>query len=182
MKVYTKTGDGGKTSLIGGTRTSKRDLRLHAYGTMDELNAFVGLLASFLDEEDENKKYLLAVQHTLFDIGSCLALDAENQADKYGIAFDGGKIGQIESEIDRLSGSLPALKTFVIPGGGKTAALCHVCRTLTRRGERILYEMTETYPVKKDILIFINRLSDYFFVLARFLNHTQGEEIFYAKS
>ncbi|NDV46342.1 cob(I)yrinic acid a,c-diamide adenosyltransferase [Paludibacter sp. 221] len=181
MKVYTKTGDKGQTSLIGGTRINKNDVRLEAYGTIDELNSFVGLLVSEVTEE-EHKKFLLSIQNSLFDMGSCLALDTTKpETEKYGISFDKTEISKIESEIDRLSENLPPLKSFVIPGGTKAAALAHVCRTVSRRAERCIYTMSEHYQVESEILIYVNRLSDYFFVLSRCFNKERGTEIFYTK-
>lgn len=181
MKVYTKTGDEGQTSLIGGTRVNKNDCRLEAYGTVDELNSFIGLLLSFYPD-DENKTFLLNIQNILFDLGSNLALDTTApNVEKYNITFDEEKIRQLEAEIDRISETLLPLKSFVIPGGSQAAALSHVCRTLSRRAERNIYTMSEQIAVKKEILIYMNRLSDYFFVLSRFLNKKEDREIFYTK-
>jgi cob(I)alamin adenosyltransferase len=182
MKIYTKTGDKGKTALIGGKRVNKNDTRLEAYGTIDELNSFVGLLISFLPDEDENKNFLFDIQNTLFDLGSDLALDTENaDAKKYNIAFDEQKIQKLEAEIDRISENLPALKQFLLPGGSQTAAFCHTCRTIARRAERNISTMSETFFVQKELFEYINRLSDYFFVLARFMNKNINKEIFYVK-
>ncbi len=181
MKIYTKTGDKGQTSLIGGTRVNKDDVRLNAYGTIDEFNSFIGLLISFLTE-DENKVFLFSIQNTLFGVGSNLALDTTvPDAAKYNISFDKKEIVILENEIDRLSENLPPLNSFVVPGGTQEAALCHVCRTICRRAERSIYTLSNSFPVSKEILIYINRLSDYFFVLSRFFNKRAGSEIFYTK-
>ena len=181
MKVYTKTGDKGQTSLIGGTRVNKNDVRLDAYGTIDELNSFVGLLISFISGDD-NKTFLLSIQNVLFDLGSNLALDTtKSDVEKYNISFEGENIQILEAEIDRVSETLPPLKSFVIPGGSQIAALCHVCRTIARRAERNIYTMSEHFFVQKELLVYVNRLSDYFFVLARFFNQKESGEIFYVK-
>lgn len=178
MKVYTKTGDKGKTSLIGGTRIAKNDIRLNAYGTIDELNSFIGLLVSFLDDERINI-FLGTIQNTLFDIGGILATDLEKT--KPYVAISKEKIQEIESEIDNLSNNLPELKSFVIPGGSKTASLSHVCRTMTRRAEREIYTMIEKFPIDENVIIYINRLSDLFFVLSRYLNQKEDSEKYYIK-
>lgn len=181
MKIYTGTGDKGQTSLIGGTRVNKNDVRVAAYGTVDELNSFIGLLVGFLPV-DENKEFLLSVQNTLFDLGNVLALDiTAPNIEKYNISFDREEIIKLENEIDRLSESLPPLKLFVIPGGTQVASLCHVCRTISRRAEREFYTMSEYFQVNSEIFIYINRLSDYFFILSRFFNKKEGSEIFYRK-
>jgi len=182
MKLYTKTGDTGKTALIGGTRVNKNDVRLEAYGTIDELNSFVGLLVSFLPDEDENKNFLLQIQNTLFDLGSNLALDTNvPNAEKYNITFEQKTVGKLEAEIDRLCENLPKLNSFLLPGGSKMAAICHVCRTISRRAERNICTMSEFFYVKKEVLSYANRLTDYFFALARHLNKETSKEIFYVK-
>ena len=178
MKVYTKTGDKGTTSLIGGTRVPKDDARLNAYGTVDELNSFIGLLVSFLDDK-RVCDFLANIQNILFDIGGILATDTEKTQPYTSITED--DIKQIESEIDFLGEELPALKSFVIPGGTKAAAMSHVCRTVARRTERKIYTMKEKYFVDENVLIYVNRLSDYFFVLARFLNKHEESEKYYVK-
>jgi len=182
MKLYTKTGDTGKTALIGGTRVNKNDVRLEAYGTIDELNSFVGLLVSFLPEEDKNINFLLEIQNTLFDLGSTLALDTNApDVEKYNITFDGKNVQKLEKEIDRLSENLPKLNSFLLPGGSKTAAICHVCRTISRRAERNICAISEFFDVKKEVLCYANRLTDYFFALARQLNRDTNKEFFYTK-
>jgi len=181
MKIYTKTGDEGQTSLIGGTRVNKNDIRLDAYGAIDELNSFVGLLVSSMPD-DENKAFLLNVQHTLFELGSNLALDTTTSAvEKYNISFDEEKSQQLESEIDRINETLSPLRSFVLPGGSQLSSLCHVCRTITRRTERNICTMSEQFLVKKEVISYVNRLSDYFFVLSRFFNKNTNQEIFYMK-
>lgn len=178
MKIYTKTGDKGKTSLIGGARIEKDDIRLEAYGTIDELNSFVGLLVSVL-EQSEEKMFLEKIQTVLFDAGSMLALEDVSLAPKYNLSFDKSNVAQIEQEIDRLDKSLEPLKSFVIPGGTVASSLCHVCRTVTRRAERILCTLNKHLQQDENVLMYINRLSDYFFVLARYLSVQEGKEKYY---
>lgn len=176
MKIYTKTGDKGLTSLVGGKRVSKCDARLDAYGTIDELNSFVGLLVSSLPD-GEDKCFLESIQKTLFDVGGLLALDEDTPASKYNLCLEPSEIDRIESEIDRISELLPPLKSFVIPGGTYESSLCHVCRTITRRAERCIYLVNEEFLVYPEVLIYINRLSDYFFVLSRYFNlKKEGEK------
>jgi cob(I)alamin adenosyltransferase len=175
--VYTKTGDKGTTALVGGKRVPKSDLRIESYGTTDELNAFTGLLMAELSEK-EDLDFLRFVQHKLFTIGSYLATDQETTELKIESQISPESAGRIEQEIDRIDNSLPAMKNFVLPGGCRTAALAHVCRTVCRRAERQIYRLKESQEVDECLLIFINRLSDYFFVLARKESlRTNGEEI-----
>lgn len=182
MKIYTKTGDNGQTSLIGGKRIGKDDVRLEAYGTVDELNSWVGCLAAELPA-GHDKSFLTRVQYVLFDLGSMLALDpGSGDAERYGISFSPSHTAALEAEIDRMSEALPPLRSFVLPGGTRQAALCHVCRTVCRRAERRMYAMNARYEVPGEVLAYVNRLSDYFFVLARSINHAGGHEIFYVKS
>lgn len=182
MKIYTKTGDKGQTSLIGGKRIAKDDVRLEAYGTVDELNSWVGCLVAELPA-GRDKTFLTRVQHVLFDLGSTLALDpGSGDAERYGISFPPSHTAALEAEIDRMSEALPPLRSFVLPGGTRQAALCHVCRTVCRRAERRMYAMNARYEVPGEVLAYVNRLSDYFFVLARSINHAGGHEIFYVKS
>jgi len=173
-KIYTKTGDKGTTSLLGGTKVSKDDWRLEAYGTVDELNSFVGLLTDSLignlKEFDNCLNQLEKIQNTLFVIGSCLSYDnlgkirVELQQLK---EFD---VEEVELWIDEMDKNLPELKNFIIPRGSQQISLCHVCRTISRRAERKCVPATQ-YPL---ILKYLNRMSDYFFVLARFINLKQG--------
>ncbi|MDR1918062.1 MAG: cob(I)yrinic acid a,c-diamide adenosyltransferase [Tannerellaceae bacterium] len=176
-RVYTKTGDQGTTSLVGGKRVAKTDTRIESYGTTDELNAFVGLLMTEISEQ-EDLDALRFVQHKLFTIGSYLATDRECTELKMESRVSPESISRIEGEIDRLDGSLTPMKRFVLPGGCRSAALAHVCRTVCRRAERQIYRLHEAAGIEEPVLIFINRLSDYFFVLARKeCLRTNGEEI-----
>ncbi|MDH6535524.1 cob(I)yrinic acid a,c-diamide adenosyltransferase [Parabacteroides sp. 52] len=164
--IYTGGGDKGMTSLVGGQRVSKANQRIESYGTVDELNTFIGLLMTSLKDEEE-KAFLLFVQHKLFTIGSYLATDQEKTELKIESRVTTETIERIEKEIDRLDESLPRMKQFLLPGGTPAAALAHVCRTVCRRAEREIYRLAENSPVEEPVLVFINRLSDYLFVLAR---------------
>ncbi|MDR0430154.1 MAG: cob(I)yrinic acid a,c-diamide adenosyltransferase [Tannerellaceae bacterium] len=164
--VYTRTGDKGTTSLVGGKRVSKADNRIECYGTTDELNSFIGLLITELTDK-EDLDFARFLQHKLFTIGSYLATDQESTELKIASKVTPESIGKVEYEIDRIDNSLPKLAYFTLPGGGRSAALAHVCRTICRRAERQIYRLAESTNVEEPVLIFINRLSDYFFVLAR---------------
>lgn len=164
--IYTGTGDKGTTSLVGGERVSKAHQRIESYGTVDELNSFIGLLITSL-EEKADQDFLLFVQHKLFTIGSYLATDQENTELKVESKVMPETITRIEREIDRLDNELPKMRNFILPGGSRPASLAHVCRTVCRRAERQIYRLAETIPVEEPVLVFINRLSDYLFVLAR---------------
>jgi len=177
MKLYTKTGDKGQTGLIGGTRVAKNDIRLDAYGTIDELNSFIGMLTTYpIPEKDI--LFLRLIQNRLFTVGSHLATDTTKVALHQASILNEDDIIRIEQEIDRLDEFLPSLSSFILPGGSQAGALCHVCRTITRRAERRIFDMNEFHKVDNQILIYLNRLSDYFFALSRFLTiENGGEEI-----
>lgn len=179
--VYTKTGDKGTTSLVGGTRVSKTHVRLDAYGTMDELNSFIGWLNCAVSDA-QNRDFLLFVQHKLFVVGSYLATETESKQPRAASILAEADIARIETEIDRLDGQLPPLNRFVLPGGNETAARAHICRTVARRAERNVYRVAEAHPVSDEALIFLNRLSDYFFVLARHESNKTAQEIFWEQS
>jgi cob(I)alamin adenosyltransferase len=174
--IYTRTGDGGSTALVGGKRVPKACLRIESYGTVDELNAFLGLLMTELTGK-EDTDFLLFVQHKLFSIGSCLATDPETPA-KAASCVTPEHIARIEREIDRIDHALPTPGHFLLPGGNRPAALAHVCRTVCRRAERQIYRLMNDSPVEESVPAFINRLSDYLFVLARKeCRKNSGEEI-----
>lgn len=180
--VYTKTGDKGTTGLVGGTRVSKTHIRLEAYGTVDELNSNLGLLISYLTEE-KDCEFLLDVQHKLFSIGSHLATDQEKIQLHDVSIITAADVERIEREIDAADEILPQLNSFVLPGGSSTAAICHVCRTVCRRAERRILALSESYPVSSELLAYVNRLSDYLFVLSRKINFNDGkDEIFWNNS
>ncbi len=165
-KLYTRTGDKGKTSLVGGQRVSKADPRIESYGIIDELNSFIGLLMTELTDEADTG-FLLWVQHKLFTIGSYLATDQLHTELKIESRVLPDTIARIEREIDRIDNTLPRMTHFVLPGGNRAASLAHVCRTVCRRAERRIYRLAETVLVEDPVLIFVNRLSDYLFALAR---------------
>ncbi len=177
--VYTKTGDSGKTSLVGGTRVPKTHVRLEAYGTIDELNSFVGSLVVTIKDEALLSD-LSFIQHKLFSVGSYLA--SEEEVRKSIPMIQEEDIARLENEMDRLDGFLPKLSQFVLPGGSESAARAHICRTVCRRAERRMYDVSQEYEVDSKVFKFINRLSDFFFVLARYECITNGSEIFWDKS
>ncbi len=180
MKIYTKTGDQGKTSLFGGRRIAKDDLRIEAYGTIDELNCTVGVLCATISISDIHNK-LLDIQSYLFVIGSHLAADPENPDLKIP-SLDKEKITFLEAEIDRMESQLKPLKNFILPGGHISSAHCHLCRTICRMAERRTVSLSTNDQVDNQIIIFLNRLSDYFFVLARYLNFLNKTEEIYWKT
>lgn len=165
-KIYTKTGDKGKTSLLGGEKVSKSSERIESYGTVDELNSFLGLLRDNEGVETRIKQQLYWLQENLFSLGSLLAAGNEFKA------FDLPQITQLEVTqleqwIDHYDAKLPPLKNFILPGGHPAVSLAHVCRTICRRAERQVINLSEKEAVDANILAFLNRLSDYFFILAR---------------
>lgn len=165
MKVYTKTGDQGKTSLIGGTKVEKSNLRIEAYGNVDELNSFIGLLRD-QDVNKDRQEILQFIQDTLFVIGSIMATTPGYTKFKLPDITD-DHISRLESEIDEMSEPLPELKYFILPGGHQSVSVAHVCRTVCRRTERSIIRIHQEEEVDSTILKFLNRLSDYFFVLGR---------------
>ena len=179
MKIYTKTGDKGMTTLCDGSRLSKDDMRIEAYGTLDELNANIGLLISLLQadtlkEEDSVVNpidILVAIQEELFVIGGQLAC-ADMKEEDY--LYTQKLIKEIETNIDKLSSQLPVQHHFVLPGGTLSAAQSHVCRTICRRAERRIVTLSHIATVSPEIFKFVNRLSDYFFILSRYLNNDSG--------
>lgn len=172
-KVYTRTGDDGTTGLVGGHRVKKINARIEAYGTVDELSAQLGLLVSFM-KDGEDKELIVRIQTNLFTICSNLATDQTKEPVAPSYTLDGAEIRVLEEEIKAINTSLPALKNFVLPGGSHEAALAHVCRTVCRRAERRTFFLAESTEVDDTILRYLNRLSDYLFVLARKLNFIDG--------
>jgi cob(I)alamin adenosyltransferase len=168
MKVYTKTGDKGETSLVGGKRAAKSDLRLEAYGTVDELLAFIGLLR---DQQinDAHKDILLQVQNDLMTCSAILAYDFENKSIKLPTITE-KEILFLEKEIDNIEETLEPLFTFIIPGGHPIISLGHVARTVCRRTERVVVKLAEEAEVPENVIKYLNRLSDYLFVLTRRLS------------
>ena len=168
--IYTKTGDKGTTGLVGGSRVSKTHVRLEAYGTIDELNSYVGWLNCVI-ENPEHQEFLRYIQHKLFTVGSYLATETESKQPKEASILTEKDIDRLENQIDLLDSQLPKLNRFVLPGGNESASRSHICRTVARRAERKVYDVLELYPVADEVLIFLNRLSDYFFLLARYENN-----------
>lgn len=181
MKIYTKTGDGGTTSLVGGTRVSKASVRLEAYGTVDELNSSIGLLLAMEGVPPDARHQLIRVQHLLFNLGSQLATEPDSKWQPDGVTETDVKM--IEKAIDDILATLPPKFRFVLPGGCMAAAQANVARTVARRCERRMVAMTENGgEVAPEAMRFINRLSDYLFVLGRHINIVSGtEEIFWEK-
>jgi cob(I)alamin adenosyltransferase len=171
-KIYTKTGDKGETSLLGGMRVPKYHLRIEAYGTIDELNSFVGLLRD-QDIAPHYKEILFETQDRLFTAESLIAADQGSES--YNLpALSESDITLLEREIDQMNEALPPLTNFILPGGYPAVSLAHVCRTICRRAERIIIHLAVDNPVDELIVRYFNRLSDYFFVLARKLALDQG--------
>ena len=168
MKIYTKTGDKGQTSLIGGTRVPKYHLRIETYGTVDELNSHLGLIMC-QDIAPEYKKLLKEIQDRLFTIGASLAADPEKSKMKIPDLHE-TDIVLLEQEMDLMNEVLPPLKHFVLPGGNTTVSYCHIARCVCRRAERLTVELAEKSFVDEKVSVYLNRLSDYLFVLARKLN------------
>ncbi|MBI1837545.1 MAG: cob(I)yrinic acid a,c-diamide adenosyltransferase [Flavobacteriia bacterium] len=165
MKVYTKKGDSGTTQLIGGTRVPKSSIRIEAYGTIDELNSYIGLIR---DQEinQEYKNQLIEIQDRLFTIGSSLASDPEKSGMKIPDLLE-ADIEFLEISIDKMDMELPPMKFFVLPGGHTIVSYCHIARCICRRSERIVVALKETEYVNEMVFKYINRLSDYLFVLSR---------------
>ena len=180
-KVYTKTGDKGETSIIGGIRVKKSCERLEAYGTVDELSSHLGLLASMLPD-GEDKDLIIRIQNNLFSVCSNLATD-QSQTPLYDSAkLPDGEIEILEHEVDEIMNLLPERQGFILPGGTQAAAQAHVCRTVCRRAERRIVALSEVAQISPETQQYINRLSDYLFVLAKKVNFNAGvSEIIWQK-
>ena len=182
MKIYSKTGDTGETGLFGGKRVSKDDDRVEAYGSVDELNSFLGSLADALDKTSDLYIFLTKeVQCRLFDLGSHLATDPSGTF-QLPLGLEEGDLLALENWIDRMTEELPPLKNFILPGGHPVVSAAHICRTVCRRAERAVIRLHHLSPVEGIVLQYLNRLSDFFFVLARHLSKQTGtEEIIWQK-
>lgn len=180
MKIYTKTGDKGTTSLVGGMRVAKTHVRLEAYGTLDELNAHLGILSTSLTTEEDIAD-VRWMQHLLFVAGTRLATEEGSPCWEELTRVTDDDVNRIEQLIDTMQIHLPPLRAFVLPGGTCASAQAHVCRTVCRRAERCVWRMVEAgIRVEEEILSFLNRMSDYLFVLSRKINHIANcDEIFY---
>jgi cob(I)alamin adenosyltransferase len=180
MKIYTKTGDKGETSLYGGTRVSKAAARVESYGTLDELNAFIGLAkAEISDEKVLNQ--LQKIQFDLFTVGSEAATPTDkmllaNGKNRLDLMISEKEITELEIWMDDLDAELEPLQFFILPSGGKAAASVHVCRTVCRRAERAMVHLNETEEVRPELIKYLNRLSDYLFILARYISKISGEK------
>ncbi len=173
MKIYTKTGDTGETGLYGGTRVAKDAMRVEACGTVDELNACIGFARSQI-QDSEVSTILHRIQNELFDIGADLAtLEVHSQAAR--LRIPSSLALELEKEIDQFHDQLPPLKNFILPGGAAGGAATHLARTVARRSERCVVCLAKEEPVNPEVLIYLNRLSDLLFVLARVVNHRSGE-------
>ena len=184
-KIYTATGDRGTTSLVGGKRVKKNCTRIEAYGTVDELNSFLGQLAVEMTADyPKLTAYIRTVQSKMFNIGGYLATDfspsdpasAPVSADKAAPCrgLSAADVERIEALIDELTAQLPPLRCFVLPGSGRLSALANVCRAVSRRCERRVLDLADEAPIDPTLLIFINRLSDFLFTLARYFDHREG--------
>ena len=182
MKIYTGSGDRGKTSLFSGERLSKNDTRIEAYGDVDELNSYLGVLAAAVDRDSEIRKELRAIQSILLQTGAWLATTPLSSSTAELEIFSEKSIRDMESAIDRMERALTPLNDFILPGGQMAAALAHVARTVCRRAERHVVaisdaetesQVPESYRL---LLVYLNRLSDYLFIVARYCNHLAGED------
>ena len=173
-KVYTRGGDMGKTSLVGGQRVSKASERLEAYGTVDELSSHLGLLASQLHDVDD-KAVIIRIQNCLFNVCTNLATDQEQTPLSPSAYLPEGEIELVEQKIDEIMKLLPEKQGFVLPGGTKEAAQAHVCRTVCRRAERRIVALSEVAKISPEVLQYVNRLSDYLFVLAKKINFNANQ-------
>ncbi len=172
-KVYTRTGDDGTTSLVGGIRVKKTNSRIEAYGTVDELSSQLGLLVSFMKDGDE-KKLVLRTQRNLFTLSSYLATDTTQTPLAPSYTLNVAEVTLLEDAIDHINASIPPQNGFILPGGSHEAAIAHVCRTVCRRAERRVFFLAESTKIDPVVLQYLNRLSDYLFVLARKLNFVDG--------
>lgn len=181
VKIYTRTGDEGKTSLFGGRRVSKADLRVEAYGTVDELNSVIGIVVSEYQRVNIKKQEYIAkiknelmkIQRDLFEIGATLA-NPKSQA--HNSNYLQKRVGEFEKFIDEMTEELPELRNFILSGGGKTGALLQFARTVCRRAERQIVALSKHEEVNESVLMYFNRLSDLFFTMARFVNHKEGRK------
>jgi len=179
MPIYTRTGDKGKTSLFNGQRVSKADLRVEAYGTVDELNSAIGVaiaeISNIKYQISNISKALIEIQSDLFSIGSVLA-NPENGKWK----MENGKleksVKEFENAIDNMTEKMPALSNFILPGGGPSGSILHLARTVARRAERKVVTLSEKEKIDRDIIMYLNRLSDLLFTMARFVNHKEKQK------
>lgn len=174
MKIYTKTGDKGETRLFDGTKVRKSDPRVEAYGNVDELNSFIGAAAAFLQDADL-KRILEDIQRDLFSVGAELA-DPTHHGKKQKSRLDGSRVGELEKTIDRFETELSPLRQFILAGGDPAGALLHVARTVCRRAERRVVGLAESVEIDPTSIEYLNRLSDFLFVMARLVNQRKGQQ------
>jgi len=177
MKIYTKTGDKATTALFTGKRVSKHHIRIESYGTIDELNSFLGLIR---DQKIDNisKQNLTIIQNKLFTVGAILATEPKKDNRLKIPRIHNEDISLLENQMDLMNGELPEMTHFILPGGHTTVSYCHIARTVCRRAERMISYLNENEPVPENLLAYINRLSDYLFVLARKLSkELKAEEV-----
>ena len=181
MKIYTKTGDKGMTKLVGSSTVAKDSDRVESYGTIDELNSWVSYINSQLPQENQEiKEELEALQHLLFDAGTDLSTPIEAQRP---FKLQKESVHWLEQRIDFYTAQSPDIDRFILPGGTPAASMVHVARTIARRAERIIVRLNWTAKINEEVLIFTNRLSDYFYALARYLNvQAQRPDVFYERS
>lgn len=170
-KIYTRTGDDGTTGLGDGSRVAKDCLRVDAFGTVDEANSAIGVVLSYESVPSDIRKILTEVQHDMFELGGELCIPGHS-------AITGAFVARLETDLDALNEDLPALKEFILPGGGKAAAACHLARTIVRRSERVTTSLAASESVRPEVLHYLNRLSDLLFVIARVLSRAEsGQEV-----
>ena len=176
-KIYTRKGDKGKTSITNNVQISKSSLRIKSIGEVDETNAFIGLVQLYLDKTSTHYIILRRIQDDLFDLGADLSNADNDFNDQKNLRITNDQISRIEHEIDSENKNLPPLKSFVLPGGEKSASYLHIARTVSRRAERVMVELSEEESVNPNALIYINRLSDLLFVLSRSINYSSKKEV-----
>lgn len=180
MKIYTKTGDKGMTKLVGGSQVSKDSDRVESYGTVDELNSWLGFsISMLLDQHSELKQELKQVQQFLFDVGTDLATPLEAERP---LKLEGESVTWLEERIDRYTAEAPDIERFILPGGSQGASMMHMARTIARRAERQIVRLSWTAKLNGEVIMFVNRLSDYFYAVARVINVREGvEDVFYER-
>jgi cob(I)alamin adenosyltransferase len=177
MKIYTRTGDQGMTGVIGG-RVRKDSVRVEAYGTIDELNSFVGTAIALMDPAKHKEMIddLTEIQHELFDSGADLALVKAPEGMDLSFKINADMVTRLEQWIDRYDAECPPIKRFILPGGSPVSAALHVCRTVTRRAERLVVTLADQESINEEVRRYLNRLSDFFFVIARAANVREGKD------
>ncbi|MBN20957.1 MAG: ATP:cob(I)alamin adenosyltransferase [Bdellovibrionaceae bacterium] len=174
MKIYTKTGDQGETALFGGMRVSKDHIRTTSYGTLDETNAVVGMASAASSCPEQIKSMLLQVQEELFRLGAELATPSDQKL--LCDPIDQVSVTRLEKQMDQMDEKLPPLKSFILPGGTECAASLHLARTVIRRAERLLVTLNRHEPLRSEVMMYVNRLSDFFFMAARYANFLNKKE------